>query len=178
MPENPETKMSQKFIDRHGLWSDAQKAAAVEVLKKIEQDGIQMIRLSWPDQYGLLRGKMLSVAALRSAFGSGSEITMAPFFFDTASAIVFNPFSSDGGLGNPELAGSPNVVMVPDPTTFRVLPWADRTGWMLADLYMRSGRPFPLSPRALLKKARSEEHTSELQSPCNLVCRLLLEKKK
>src|SRR2546426_7277393 len=27
-------------------------------------------------------------------------------------------------------------------------------------------------------KGRSEEHTSELQSPCNLVCRLLLEKKK
>src|SRR5256885_7151328 len=27
------------------------------------------------------------------------------------------------------------------------------------------------------KPARSEEHTSELQSPCNLVCRLLLEKK-
>src|SRR2546426_8593450 len=27
-------------------------------------------------------------------------------------------------------------------------------------------------------KSRSEEHTSELQSPCNLVCRLLLEKKK
>src|SRR2546426_1924783 len=31
---------------------------------------------------------------------------------------------------------------------------------------------FPAGP------ARSEEHTSELQSPCNLVCRLLLEKKK
>src|SRR5256885_7068672 len=29
-----------------------------------------------------------------------------------------------------------------------------------------------------LFKIRSEEHTSELQSPCNLVCRLLLEKKK
>src|SRR2546426_1559460 len=29
-----------------------------------------------------------------------------------------------------------------------------------------------------LDTARSEEHTSELQSPCNLVCRLLLEKKK
>src|SRR2546426_2479787 len=29
-----------------------------------------------------------------------------------------------------------------------------------------------------LARARSEEHTSELQSPCNLVCRLLLEKKK
>src|SRR3989454_10669475 len=32
--------------------------------------------------------------------------------------------------------------------------------------------------RALHEIARSEEHTSELQSPCNLVCRLLLEKKK
>src|SRR2546426_7018208 len=28
------------------------------------------------------------------------------------------------------------------------------------------------------RRGRSEEHTSELQSPCNLVCRLLLEKKK
>src|SRR5256885_13251713 len=35
-------------------------------------------------------------------------------------------------------------------------------------------------PRAVAIElaARSEEHTSELQSPCNLVCRLLLEKKK
>src|SRR2546426_6894257 len=33
-------------------------------------------------------------------------------------------------------------------------------------------------PAALTAGSRSEEHTSELQSPCNLVCRLLLEKKK
>src|SRR5256885_8771624 len=38
----------------------------------------------------------------------------------------------------------------------------------------------PLSPFVRVAPAdrRSEEHTSELQSPCNLVCRLLLEKKK
>src|SRR5688500_17094193 len=33
-------------------------------------------------------------------------------------------------------------------------------------------------PGLKLRRIRSEEHTSELQSPCNLVCRLLLEKKK
>src|SRR5256885_12278974 len=38
-------------------------------------------------------------------------------------------------------------------------------------------RPRDGAPRRALN-ARSEEHTSELQSPCNLVCRLLLEKKK
>src|SRR5256885_4839926 len=35
-----------------------------------------------------------------------------------------------------------------------------------------------LSCKASVPISRSEEHTSELQSPCNLVCRLLLEKKK
>src|SRR5256885_5112547 len=34
------------------------------------------------------------------------------------------------------------------------------------------------SSRRARSRRRSEEHTSELQSPCNLVCRLLLEKKK
>src|ERR1022692_5160825 len=38
-------------------------------------------------------------------------------------------------------------------------------------------RPFGPRSRAETRRTRSEEHTSELQSPCNLVCRLLLEKK-
>src|SRR5256885_10056087 len=36
----------------------------------------------------------------------------------------------------------------------------------------------PALPARQSARLRSEEHTSELQSPCNLVCRLLLEKKK
>src|SRR5256885_13308846 len=41
-------------------------------------------------------------------------------------------------------------------------------------------RPFrtTAAPSSIARAVRSEEHTSELQSPCNLVCRLLLEKKK
>src|SRR2546426_5008642 len=52
----------------------------------------------------------------------------------------------------------------------------------ICDLSRRLGEPedrlrdVPLQPRRY--DERSEEHTSELQSPCNLVCRLLLEKKK
>src|SRR3989454_3622914 len=37
--------------------------------------------------------------------------------------------------------------------------------------------PNPPNRGLILDRNRSEEHTSELQSPCNLVCRLLLEKK-
>src|SRR5256885_11344571 len=44
---------------------------------------------------------------------------------------------------------------------------------------LRQDRPKELErPRVRAPAGRSEEHTSELQSPCNLVCRLLLEKNK
>ena len=87
-------------------------------------------------------GKSLSVQATRAAMRSGSEITMAPFNFDTASSHVFKAFEENGGFSTPGLAGSPNVIMVPDPRTFRVLPWTDKTGWVLCDLYMKDGTPF------------------------------------
>src|SRR5256885_3897327 len=51
-------------------------------------------------------------------------------------------------------------------------PWCWSTAWE---------PPFPMCLNGCLPartSIRSEEHTSELQSPCNLVCRLLLEKKK
>src|SRR5205807_10107613 len=41
----------------------------------------------------------------------------------------------------------------------------------------RGGQPRRPAPGPRDRAQRSEEHTSELQSPCNLVCRLLLEKK-
>src|SRR5256885_11949687 len=64
----------------------------------------------------------------------------------------------------------PRSTLFPYTTLFR-----SGENWF-ADLGARIIRP----RRATfgLRPSRSEEHTSELQSPCNLVCRLLLEKKK
>src|SRR2546426_8801785 len=45
-------------------------------------------------------------------------------------------------------------------------------------IYYDKNEPLYSTLAGLLNEYRSEEHTSELQSPCNLVCRLLLEKKK
>src|SRR5688572_31465941 len=53
--------------------------------------------------------------------------------------------------------------------------------WIVGDLaHMRARgfRPLGMEPLAVGTSSRSEEHTSELQSQSNLVCRLLLEKKK
>src|SRR5256885_8352411 len=49
--------------------------------------------------------------------------------------------------------------------------------WGLGVPHRSSAREVPVPVRRRRGLDRSEEHTSELQSPCNLVCRLLLEKK-
>src|SRR2546426_6033016 len=81
----------------------------------------------------------------------------------------------------------PRSTLFPYTTLFRSLVGGltgVALGFILA-LVLRQLTPFPAGVKpwvALLglglASVRSEEHTSELQSPCNLVCRLLLEKKK
>ncbi|QIZ37330.1 glutamine synthetase family protein [Saccharopolyspora sp. ASAGF58] len=142
-----------KFIERHGLYPPEKRESAERSKKLAEQHDIELVRIVWPDQHGLLRGKALTKAAYFAALESGNEITMAPFFFDPANAIVLNPFSTDGGFEIAGLGGSPNVTMVPDPDTFIVLPWAPKTALVFADLYMNNGSLFPLAPRTILKNS-------------------------
>src|SRR2546426_7650255 len=59
----------------------------------------------------------------------------------------------------------------------RVQPGAG-PGQYSADHHRDRCPPQAVAHATLRERRRSEEHTSELQSPCNLVCRLLLEKKK
>src|SRR2546426_5122083 len=72
------------------------------------------------------------------------------------------------------------------PVVFRILRTLEERGYVEQDAGSKRWQPgfraWEIGCRVVnrtgLVEARSEEHTSELQSPCNLVCRLLLEKKK
>src|SRR5256885_7382675 len=64
----------------------------------------------------------------------------------------------------------PRSTLFPYTTLFRSSAWGAAMAGLL-------GLGNYKSPESLPVPDRSEEHTSELQSPCNLVCRLLLEKK-
>jgi glutamine synthetase len=66
---------------------------------------------------------------------------------------VFPVFSAGGGIGLDEMEGAGNFVMVADPATFRVLPWANATGWILCDIYFPNGKPVPFSTRARYRDA-------------------------
>src|SRR5688500_19690686 len=73
----------------------------------------------------------------------------------------------------------PRSTLFPYTTLFRSTTYVADTLTLNA---LPVGRPdggvSPLVAGVYVSSSRSEEHTSELQSPCNLVCRLLLEKKK
>src|SRR2546426_5542722 len=74
----------------------------------------------------------------------------------------------------------PRSTLFPYTTLFRSNPFSNnawlRASWLRA--YLSAASSFVTVACATWISSRSEEHTSELQSPCNLVCRLLLEKKK
>src|SRR2546426_1712431 len=75
----------------------------------------------------------------------------------------------------------PRSTLFPYTTLFRSVGWV--TGIHLNDLGKETPKVFngktgEVFADQAIACHRSEEHTSELQSPCNLVCRLLLEKKK
>lgn len=140
------------FIERHGLWTDEQRRQAEEVKRRVEKDNLKLVRLAWADPHGAARAKAVSPAGFNAALENGHNINPATSMLDSANARTFASFTRGGGLGLDEMTGSPNLTVVPDPATFRVLPWAPGVGWVLGDEYFNSGVPFHFSPRQLLRR--------------------------
>ncbi len=111
------------------------------------------MRLSFPDQHGILRGKTLVASEIASVFRSGCAIPVTLLGKDTANRTLYPVFSADGGFGVAQMGGAGDMIMVPLPASFRVLPWAPNTGWMLCDIYLKDGKPVPFSTRHLYARA-------------------------
>jgi glutamine synthetase len=141
------------FIEQHGLWSDEQRRRSGDIERRLEADKLRYVRLAWGDAHGYARAKTLTVPAFVAALHGGYNIGVATTTLDSAGARVFASFTRGGGMGLDEMTGSPNLTLVPDPSTFRTLPWAPGVGWILGDEYFNDGRPFHFAPRQLLRKA-------------------------
>jgi glutamine synthetase len=140
------------FIERHGLWSDEQERLAADLLRRVEAEKLRFVRLAWGDTHGYSRAKTLTIPAFVSVLTEGFNVGVATTTLDSAGARVFASFTPGGGMGLPEMTGSPNLTIVADPASFRVLPWANGVGWILGDEYFNDGRPFHFSPRQMLRR--------------------------
>lgn len=162
------------FIAKHNLLSPDQQRRMAEVLSQIEADGLETIRFSFPDQHGVLRGKALMAGEAASAFKTGITMTTTLLAKDTAHKTVYPVFSDGGGFGMAEMTGGGDFIMVPDPSTFRVLPWAEKTGWLLCDIYFPSGEPVVFSTRHLCRTLLEDvaNHGYDLVSGLEVECHL------
>src|SRR6202000_1324243 len=143
-------------IARHGLYSPEQAAAADEVAARIRELGLSTVRVIVVDQHGVPRAKSLSPEVAIAAMSNGLDFSGAIYSLDTGNQVFVPAFAAGGGFGIAEFTGFPDVVLVPDASTFRVLPWADRTGWMLCDTYFSNGQPMPLDGRGLMRRLVGE----------------------
>src|SRR5690348_7829581 len=142
---------SLTFVARHALWSDEQQEAAQRLRHIIEEKKLEVIRFSFPDQHGILRGKTLVAGEALACLESGITITTTMLAKDTSHKTVFPVFTAGGGFGMKEMEGAADVLMIPDPTTFRALPWSPTSGWVLCDVHFADGRPVPFSTRQLYR---------------------------
>ncbi|HZT26618.1 MAG TPA: glutamine synthetase family protein [Pseudolabrys sp.] len=152
MPSRP-SKSAADFVSRHELWTDEQRRAAAEVARAIKREKLETVRFSFADQHGVLRGKTVMAAEAAAAMRSGVTMTTTLLAKDTSHKSVFPVFTAGGGFAMAEMQGGADFVMIADPSTFRVLPWVDKTGWLLCDIYFTNGKPVPFSTRARCKDA-------------------------
>ena len=143
------------FVEKHGLWSAGQRQAAQALLKEVAGRGIETVRFAFADQHALLRGKAITASEFASALENGVGFPSSLLAKDTSNKTIFPVFTAGAGLGVPELQGAADALMVADPASWRTLPWAPGTGWLLCDLYYPNGKPVPFCSRSLLRQARS-----------------------
>ncbi|HEY1229593.1 MAG TPA: glutamine synthetase family protein [Ramlibacter sp.] len=123
-----------------------------DLKERLQREPVDMVRLAWADPHGASRAKAVSLPVFLEALERGYNINVATTTLDSAGGRVFKSFTPGGGMNLPEMTGSPNLVIRPDPSTYRVLPWEPKIGWVLCDEYFRDGTPFHFSPRHLLRK--------------------------
>ena len=144
--------MHEGFITKHGLWTEEQARLAADVRRRVEKENVRLVRVAWSDSHGYARAKAITLPAFEEALRNGYNINVATFTLDATGGRVFRSFVRGGGMDLDEMTGSPNLIIVPDPATFRVLPWAPGIGWILCDEYFPDGRPFHFSSRRILRQ--------------------------
>jgi len=139
--------MSFSALHGHG---DPRRIA--EIVDRVTKDGIGVVRLAWADQHGILRGKTIVASEVAGALANGVTMTTTLLLKDTSHRTAFPVFTAGGGMGMREVEGAADFLLLPDATTFRVLPWAPHSGWMLCDAHFPDGRPVPFDTRHLLRQ--------------------------
>jgi glutamine synthetase len=115
---------------------------ASDVVKAADEAGLRLVRFLWCGNDGTMRAKASSLHGLEGRIRSGIGLTVAMQAMNGLDQL--QPVEGMGPVGE--------IRLVPDPETFRVLPYAPHTGAMLVDQIQLDGEPAPVCQRSFLKR--------------------------
>jgi glutamine synthetase len=128
---------------------------ASDVVLLADEAGLRLVRFLWCGNDGTVRAKASTLRGLEGRIRSGIGLTVAMQAMNSLDQL--QPVDGMGPVGE--------VRLVPDPETFRVLPYAPRTGAMVVDHVQLDGEPAPVCQRSFLKRmeAKLAERSAKLE---------------
>jgi glutamine synthetase len=129
---------------------------AADVVRQADEAGLRLVRFLWCGNDGTVRAKASTLPGLEGRIRSGIGLTVAMQAMNALDQL--QPVAGMGPVGE--------VRLVPDPDTFRVLPYAPKLGAMLVDHVRLDGEPAPVCQRSFLKRmeARLLERGAKLEA--------------
>lgn len=122
--------------------SPSDPAAVARVVQQARDADVRLVRFLYTDNGGVTRGKSTHINHLPSRITDGIGLTTAMQAMNMLDQLA--PVAGLGPVGE--------VHLVPDPATFRILPYAPRTAAMTADMRRQDGAPWEACPRTFLKR--------------------------
>jgi glutamine synthetase len=119
------------------------------ILAKIDEEKLEVIRIAIVDTHGIARVRPVEARLFTQVTRNGVAFPAVLFGMDSANSIFQNVFAHGDTIGGTWA----DIFAIPDPATFRVLPWAHKCGWVLSDLYRSSGERCPFDPRLVMQTA-------------------------
>jgi glutamine synthetase len=156
------------FAERCGLHSPERLAACEQLVQLVEASGIELIRLGWCDLHGVVRGKTIVASQLRQALANGVGMVSTLLLKDSSDRTAFKVFEPGIAQALPGFAGASNFTLIPDPASWHVLPWAEKTGWLQCQPYLADGHIVQLDSRHVLQQAVQRLTERGWQMRCGL----------
>lgn len=125
-----------------------------EVKEAIKEAGVHTVRIEFADQHGVARGKIVPASRLEEVMEEGINCAQPTFSLDLAYGIP-------PGTGTAEEVEFADMTIIPDPSTFSLVPYQPGTARFIGDIFV-GDKPFPYSPRGLLKKVVQLYHDQGL----------------
>jgi glutamine synthetase len=156
------------FARRCGVHDAQREEAARRAAHLIDSSGIELVRIAWCDLHGATRGKTLTAKAAIRALDEGIGMVSTLMLKDTSDRTAFKVFEPGGTAGLDGFSFANNLVLLPDPGSFRQLPWAKGTGWMQAQPWFQDAKPVELDTRRILQAALARLAKAGLAMKCGL----------